>query len=157
VRTITSTFYALQDTKTPVKIAICGVVINIMCSILLMGTMKHNGLAFANSIAATANFMLLFFFLRKKLGGIGTRRIVISFVKIGFAAAVMGGCGWFATQGELWTSGGHIAQKAIHLTIVILGCLGIYLFASYLLRIEEMDYLVRKVKEKIFRNRLHSI
>jgi putative peptidoglycan lipid II flippase len=149
VRTITVTFYALQDTKTPVKIAACGVVINIICSILLMRTMQHSGLAFANSIAAIANFMLLFYFLRKKLGGIGSRQIAVSFVKTGTAAAVMGACGWFATQGMLWTSGGHIAQKATLLMAIIFGCLGIYSFTSYLLKNEEMDYLVKKIKEKI--------
>jgi len=157
VRTITSTFYALQDTKTPVKIAACGVVINILCSILLMRMMQHSGLAFANSIAATANFMLLFYFLRKKLGGIGSRRIAVSFVKIGTAAAVMGGCGWFATQGALWTSDGHIAQKATILTVLIFGCLGIYILASHLLRIEEMAYLVKKIKEGMQKRRLNRM
>jgi putative peptidoglycan lipid II flippase len=122
-----------------------------------MGPLKYSGLAFANSIAATFNFILLFYFLRKKLGGIGTRRIVISFMKIGFAAAVMGCCGWFAAQGALWTSDGHIAQKATILTMVIFGCLGIYMAASHLLRIEEMAYLVKKIKERIQKRRLNRM
>lgn len=151
VRTITSTFYALQDTRTPVKIAACGVTINLVCSIVLMQTMQHNGLAFANSIAAAANFMLLFYFLRKRLGGIGTRRIAASFAKTGIAAAAMGVCGWLVTRGDLWTSSGHIIQKAILLALIILGCLGVYLLISYLLKSEEMGYLVRKVRERMGR------
>jgi hypothetical protein len=44
---------------------------------------------------------------------------------------------------------GHTAQKAVFLTVAIFGCLGIYSFIAYLLRIEEMGYLVNKVKGKI--------
>ncbi len=157
VRILNSTFYSMQDTKTPFKIMICGVALNILCSIALMGPLRYSGLAFANSIAAVFNFILLYYFLRKKLGGIGTRRNAISFMKTGTAAAVMGGWGWFATQGAVWTSGGHIAQKATLLTTVIFGCLGIYFLASYLLKIEEMDYLVKKVRERIYKRRPNSI
>lgn len=149
VRVLNATFYSMQDTKTPFKIMVCGVLLNIVCSLSLMGPLKYNGLAFANSLAAMFNFIMLFYFLRKKLGGIGARRIVVSFLKIGLAAAVMGICGWFATQGALWTSSGHTGQKAVLLAIAIFGCLGIYFFVAYLLRIEEMGYLVRKVKERI--------
>jgi putative peptidoglycan lipid II flippase len=151
VRILNSTFYSMQDTRTPFRIMICGVAINIICSVGLMGPLRYNGLAFANSLAATFNFVMLFYFLRKKLGGIGTRRIVISFVKTGLAAAIMGICGWFATQGSLWTSGDHIVQKAVFLATVILGCLAIYLLAAHLLRIEEMGYMVTKIKERMKR------
>ncbi|MGO9379812.1 MAG: murein biosynthesis integral membrane protein MurJ [Dissulfurispiraceae bacterium] len=149
VRVLNATFYSMQDTKTPFKIMVCGVLLNIICSVSLMGPLKYNGLAFANSLSAMFNFILLFYCLRKKLGGIGSRRIVVSFLKIGLAAAVMGICGWFATKGALWTLSGHTGQKAGFLTIAISGCLGIYFFVAYLLRIEEMGYLVKKVKERI--------
>ena len=149
VRVLNATFYSMQDTKTPFKIMVCGVLLNIICSVSLMGPLKYNGLALANSLAAMFNFIMLFYFLRKKLGGIGARRIGVSFLKIGLAAAIMGICGWFATQGELWASSGHTGQKAVFLAVAIFGCLGIYSFIAYLLRIEEMGYLVNKVKEKI--------
>ncbi|HSW62606.1 MAG TPA: murein biosynthesis integral membrane protein MurJ [Dissulfurispiraceae bacterium] len=148
VRTITSTFYAMQDTKTPVKIASCGVIINIIASVALMGPMQHNGLALANSIAAAANFMLLFYFLREKLGNIGTKRIVRSFAKTGAAAVVMGGAGWFATQGELWTNSGQAGLKAIFLSGAICGSIGLYLAVAFVLKSEELLYLTRKIHER---------
>ncbi len=149
VRTITSTFYALQDTKTPVKIAACGVLINIVSSIALMGSMQHNGLALANSIAAAVNFLLLFYFLRKKLGGVGTRRIIASFAKTVTAAAVMGATGWFATQSELWTTSGKSGLKAISLAGAICGLFALYLVVAQLLKSEELGYMVQKVKAKL--------
>jgi putative peptidoglycan lipid II flippase len=151
VRTITSTFYAMQDTKTPVKIASCGVFINIALSIALMGSMQHNGLALANSLAAAANFMLLFYFLRKRLGGIGTRRIALSFAKTFAAAAVMGAAGWIATQSDLWTTSGEAGLKAVWLTAAIGGSLCVYGVAAFMLRSEELSYLFNKIHERIRR------
>ncbi len=151
VRILNATFYSLQDTKTPFKIMLCGVTINIACSLALMGPLKFNGLAFANSIAATVNFMLLFYFLRKKLGGIGTKRIVSSFAKTGTAAVLMGLSGWFVTQSAFWTASGHTIMKAIYLAVIIPSCFGVYLLTTYLLKSEEMGYLVRKIRERIKR------
>ena len=151
VRILNSTFYSMQDTKTPFRIMVCGVAINILCSVALMGPLKYSGLAFANSIAATFNFILLFYFLRNKLGGVGTHRIVVSFAKTGIAAMIMGLCGWFVTQGELWNAGGRIFEKAVTLGAVIFGCLGIYIIAAHLLKIEELGYLIKKIRERIKR------
>lgn len=151
VRTVTSTFYAMQDTKTPVKIASCGVVINIICSVVLMGPMQHNGLALANSIAAMANFMLLFYSLREKLGGVGTRRIVASFARTFAAAAVMGVAGWFATRSDLWTGSGQGGLKALFLTAAICGSFGLYLVVAHLLKSEELLYLTGKIRERVLR------
>ncbi|KAF0179674.1 MAG: virulence factor [Nitrospirae bacterium] len=152
VRTITSTFYAMQDTKTPVKIAACGVIINVIASVALMGPMQHNGLALANSIAAAVNFLLLFYFLRDKLGGIGTKRIVRSFAKTCAAAAVMGIAGWVATRSELWTTSGQAGLKAIFLSGAVCGSIGLYLAVSYVLKSEELLYLTKKIHER-FRGR----
>jgi putative peptidoglycan lipid II flippase len=149
VRVITATFYSMQDTRTPVKIAACGVATNIVFSIALMGPMLHNGLALANSLAAAINFILLFYFLRKKLGGIGTSCIITSFARTGLAALLMGLCGWMLADGTVWTTSGHIALKAGMLTLLILGSLALYLFASWLLRSEEMGYFIGKFREKI--------
>jgi putative peptidoglycan lipid II flippase len=151
VRILNSTFYSMQDTKTPFRIMVCGVAINILCSVALMSPLKYSGLAFANSIAAMFNFVLLFYFLRKKLGGVGTRRIVVSFAKTVIAATIMGLCGWFVTQGALWNTDGSILEKAVTLTAVIFGCFGIYMITSHLLRIEEMGYLIKKIRERIKR------
>jgi putative peptidoglycan lipid II flippase len=111
--------------------------------------MLHNGLALANSLAAAINFILLFYFLRKKLGGIGTSCIITSFARTGLAALLMGLCGWMLADGTVWTTSGHIALKAGMLTLLILGSLALYLFASWLLRSEEMGYFIGKFREKI--------
>ena len=83
-------FYALQDTKTPVKIAVVAFLTNLIFSLLLMGPLKHGGLALALSLASFIQFCLLIFFLKKKVPVVHLRPIVISALKCTFAAAIMG-------------------------------------------------------------------
>ena len=62
-------FYALKNTKTPVKASIAAVAINIIASILLTKVLKLEtyGLAIANSIADAFNAILLLVLLSKLL------------------------------------------------------------------------------------------
>jgi putative peptidoglycan lipid II flippase len=90
IRVLVSAFYALQDTKTPVKIAVVAFLTNLIFSLLLMGPLKHGGLAFALSLASFIQFCLLIFFLKKKVPVVDLRPIVISALKCAFAAAIMG-------------------------------------------------------------------
>jgi putative peptidoglycan lipid II flippase len=80
-RILTSTFYSLQDTETPVKIAVLSLLTKIALSVLLMGPMRHGGLALATSLASGVNLLLLMGALKKRLGRIGARVILRSVVK----------------------------------------------------------------------------
>ena len=126
VRIVVSTFYALQDTKTPVKIAIFSLLMNIGLSILLMGPMRHGGLALATSLASVTNLILLLRALKKRLGRIGTRDILGSLVRSTASAAVMGGaigvvalwgvpkyagCTWHLV---VWLSGSVVAGSLLY-------------------------------------------
>lgn len=154
VRVVTATFYSLNDTKTPVKIAVVALTINIVMSVLLMGPLKHSGLAFANSIASGVNFGLLFLLLRKKLGRVDAQRIVRSFVKICIASVLMAGAGWVMLQGELWTEPGRALEKTVYLSGTILFCLALYGGVSFLLKGDEMQYIYEKVKIRLGREQV---
>ncbi len=148
VRIITAGFYSLQDTKTPVKVAFAAVMINIALSLVLMGPLKHNGLALATALASCFNFTMLFFLLRRRLGHIGTGRILTSFAKTAGASIVMGIAGWFVVTGPFWMSGGEIIRKAAYLLFSILLCVGVYCAAAFLFRSEEMGYLAGKLRKR---------
>ena len=149
VRIVTASFYSMQDTKTPIKILVVTVMTNIILSLALMGPLKHSGLALANALASTVNFLLLFYFLRRKLERLGARRIIKSFLKISFASIAMGIAGWFLLHGELWKESGRSMEKAGYLSGVIMLCSALYFFISYLLKSEEMEYIVGLVRKKI--------
>jgi len=148
VRIVTVTFYSMQDTRTPVKIAVVGMLSNIVLSLVLMGPMQHSGLAFANALASGLNFSLLFYFLRKKIQHVDARRISGSFLKTGLSSVLMGISGWAIIRGELWQMSGNTAVKAAYLSGTIFLCLCIYMGCSYLLKNEEMAYIFDAVKKK---------
>lgn len=151
VRVVTSTFYSMQDTKTPVRIAIVGVITNLILSLMLMNPLKHSGLALANSLASGVNFSLLFLALRKRLTRVDARRILKSFVKICAASSVMGVSGWALLRDEMWALSGRPIEKTIYLSGTIVLCLSVYLVISFLLRSDEMNYLYERIKNRIHR------
>lgn len=61
-------FYALQDTWTPVVMGLISMAIDILAMFLLIRPLAVGGLAFADTIAAFVNMLLLFYVLRKRLG-----------------------------------------------------------------------------------------
>jgi len=149
VRLITQTFYSMQDTKTPVKIAVVNAASNLILSVILMRFLQHSGLAFANSLASGISFFLLFYFLRRKLRRVDATRIVKSFIKICIASVIMGAAGRFLLHGEIWRETGRSLEKAGYLSGVIILCAGLYFFVSYLLKSEEMEYVVGLARKKI--------
>jgi putative peptidoglycan lipid II flippase len=148
VRVVTSSFYSMQDTKTPVKVAIVALATNVLLSVILMNPLKHSGLALANALASGVNFILLFYFLRRRLKRVDAERIFRSFIKTIFASFIMGIIGWIILHGELWQINGRTLIKAFYLSGTIIICIGVYLFLSYLLKSEEIYYMIGTIKQR---------
>lgn len=94
VRIVVSTFFALQDTKTPVKMAVISIFTNIVLSIILMGPLGHGGLALATSVASMLNLGLLVRALKQRLGALGWRSITGSALKTTVCSGIMGAVVW---------------------------------------------------------------
>lgn len=60
VKVLAPGYYARQDTRTPVRIAIVAMLTNIVLNLALVVPLKHAGLALATSIAAYLNAVLLY-------------------------------------------------------------------------------------------------
>lgn len=148
-RIVASAFYSMQDTKTPVKIAAVSVLTNVMFSFILMGPMEHGGLALANAIASAVNFIILLFLLRKKLEKIDGMNIVRSFFKSAAASVIMGLAGLFAMGSFMWGDHAGVLEKSGILTGVILLCIGVYAAAAYLMKSDELTYLLQMRKRRI--------
>jgi putative peptidoglycan lipid II flippase len=102
VRIVSQAFYALQDTKTPVKIAVLAIFTNILLSAAFISwtPLNHGGLALANSLAAMLNISLLTIQLRKKIGRMDGRKIFFSLLRIIPASIAMGAVGWWVKIGR---------------------------------------------------------
>jgi putative peptidoglycan lipid II flippase len=66
LRSVTVTFLARGDTITPVKTLAVAVAVNVALKVLLAGRYAQAGLAFATSIGAWVNFILLLWFAARK-------------------------------------------------------------------------------------------
>jgi putative peptidoglycan lipid II flippase len=137
VRVVAQTFYALQDTWTPMKVGAVAVGANIILSILLMAPLKHGGLALANSLASMLNVGMLTWILRGRLGQLQGRRFLRSFAKILLASLVMGGCAYWGAKTALWSSPGHTLEKLFYLSRGILVGVVAYIAMCLVLRVEE--------------------
>ncbi|PKM30508.1 MAG: murein biosynthesis integral membrane protein MurJ [Gammaproteobacteria bacterium HGW-Gammaproteobacteria-11] len=65
IKVLAPGYFARQDTKTPVKIAIICMAVNMLLNLILIWPLAHVGLALATSIAAVLNAALLWWGLRK--------------------------------------------------------------------------------------------
>ncbi|HKY69722.1 MAG TPA: lipid II flippase MurJ, partial [Gammaproteobacteria bacterium] len=63
VKIFVSAFYAQQNTKYPVKIALLAMGVNVIFNILLIVPLKHAGLALASTLASFFNVGMLFYAL----------------------------------------------------------------------------------------------
>lgn len=68
VKVLVSAFYARQNTKLPVKVAIFAMLLNVVLNAVFIGPLAHAGLALASSLSSVCNVLLLLWvLLREKI------------------------------------------------------------------------------------------
>jgi putative peptidoglycan lipid II flippase len=146
-RVMVSAFYAFQDTLTPVKIAAVAMLANGLFSLLLMGPLKHGGLALALSIASTLQFVLLVFILEKRKGILDLRSLLRGALKSVAASLVMAIAVLFVQSHWLMqTQHASFLSVALKLTATILIGGAIYLMMAALLRCSELSFFLDMLK-----------
>lgn len=89
IKVLAPGFYAKKNTKTPVKIGVIAMGVNVVFALLLFKTMMHVGLALSTSIAALVNATLLFVLLLKDNTYLISPGWSVLFVRVGFAVVCM--------------------------------------------------------------------
>jgi len=129
VKVLAPGFYARQDTKTPVRIGMISMLVNIALSFALVFPLKHTGLALAITLAAFVNALLLYRRLRTLdiyRPGPGWAAFLwrVSLATAGMAALLVWGAGdleaWLAApvrgrvlQLTLWVAAGLTAYGGL--------------------------------------------
>ena len=88
-------FFALGDTRTPMRLSAICLLINLVAVIAVVKTYRQEGLAMANCATAVLNTFLLVYSLRRKIGHIGLRRMIAMIIQVTCALAVSLTIGWF--------------------------------------------------------------
>lgn len=136
-RPLVSAFYALEDTKTPVKIAIFCLLVNVGSGVALMQYFAHVGLAMAVSISSAVNCLLLSVFIYRKTGGLP---VPWSGALKSLALSGLIGCGAF-----FGPQGGWLWFALIPVWMLVYG------LGSYVLKSHEAVMLVSAFRRKIGR------
>ncbi|MBF0357716.1 MAG: murein biosynthesis integral membrane protein MurJ [Magnetococcales bacterium] len=148
IKVLAPAFYAMKDTKTPVRIAIICMTTNMVLNVLLMIPLQHAGLALATSIAAFLNAFLLLRGLKKKVGYTPGRKFFVVMVKTFLASGVLAG---FLVLAKLafWYSPVTTMDKTVILLPIIAVGIVLFILVAWLLRMEEVrgfKALLRKTR-----------
>jgi len=136
IKILVNTYYSMGDTRTPVKTAAVSLVSNLVLNLILMWPLKIGGLALATSIAAMTNFTILYVILMKRIGDIGTARILSSLARICAAAGVMGLFTFVTARIFLQTSGLSSLAVFGRLVVTVFASGIVYLVSAFLARVE---------------------
>ena len=102
VNILARAFYALGDTRTPMRISIACLTINFALALCFIGRFEAAGLGLANTLSAALNVGLLLYALRRKLARLGLTELRQSLVYLLSAGACAGGTAWWL--GGYWTA-----------------------------------------------------
>ena len=154
VRIASPTFYALNESRTPVKVSMASVLINAVLNIALVRVMGYRGLALGTSVAALINAVTLIILLRRRLDGLEERRVFLSFVKISLASLAMGAAAAAVDRFSMtWISGDGLLPQIVRLAAAIGAAVVVLAAAAHLLHIDEFRRGVNLVTGRFRRRR----
>jgi putative peptidoglycan lipid II flippase len=147
IKVLAPAFYALNDSRTPMLVSLCSILINFLAASAMVGTgtLGHAGLALATSLVALFNFTALFWLLRKRVGGVYGRDLLRSVVQISAASLFMGLVVAAARYGlEDWFGAGRMVRLLELALLIPLGTAAFYA-PCRVLRVAELEMAVSAV------------
>jgi putative peptidoglycan lipid II flippase len=136
----------MQDTRTPALLNVAAVAINIGANLLFFYTfdMGVPGLALGHATSYVFASTVLFLMIRRRIGGLGGRRIAASIGRILVAGVVTAATAWAVAEAfDRWLGTTSLGTQAVQVLGAIAAGLAVFLASAAALRIEEVD-LVRK-------------
>jgi len=145
VKVLAPGFYARQNIKTPVKIAIITLISTQLMNLAFIFPFQHAGLALAIGLGACLNAGLLYYQLRKQNIYQPQAGWLVFFLKISGALIVMGGVLWFAVGDHAsWLEGSTLERVAKLSWIVCLGAVS-YFAALWIMGFRLKDFAKQQV------------
>ncbi|MGE5380542.1 MAG: murein biosynthesis integral membrane protein MurJ [Methylocystaceae bacterium] len=149
---INRTYFAMQDTRTPVLVSLLVVGLNVIFSLVLIQFLAHGGLALANALASTVNMCLIYWFLRRRLPELPERQLFLTLGKIIAASSVMG----LAVYGSRvvlssWLGMATLISQGLVVALAIIIGLVVYTAAILPMKIEEVEYVKSRMLSRLSR------
>lgn len=144
IKVLSPGFFAREDTKTPVKIGIVCVILNLIGNLILMQFLAHVGLALSTTMAGWVNALAMAVILRKRGYFVPDMLLERQLLRIALAILGMGGVLWLAIIQLPWDAK-H--SQALSTIILIAAGGGAYLLGLWVLgvvKIQEIAQLRKK-------------
>lgn len=133
VKILAPAYFAREDTKTPVRIALIALLVNLLLSVGLAWTMTRNGmagphagLAAATSVAAILNAALLYRGLRRNKVLLHSRGWPLLVLRVALACIVMGTVLYQLDRPLEWWTASSLAGRAGWLAVTVVAGAGAY-------------------------------
>lgn len=150
VKIASPTFYSLRDSRTPVMISVASVLTNLALNVALVRVLGFRGLALGTATAAILNAAILLWLLRRRLGGLDGRPLLVACAKIAVASAVMGLVAFFAGRWIEQVFPGHgELLKAMRVSAAIAASVMALVAAARVLRIQEFNDASRRILRRV--------
>lgn len=148
VKVLANAFYALHDTRTPVKTAFVSLAANLVFNVMFMWPLKIGGLALATTLSATLNAAVLYRMLERKIGPLDRRALLRTLGCSLAASAVMAAAAYFVLVPWVGVSGGGTLASVLKLAAAIAVGIIIYFVSALALRSDEAKAVLRAIKRK---------
>ncbi len=131
VKVLAPGFYARQNIRTPVKIAIFTLIVTQLFNLALVPVFSHAGLTLATSLGACVNAGMLFYFIRRHGLYEPQPEWLSYFLKVAVALYLMGGVLWWVMGSEAsWLVMSPLARATKLAWVIALGA-SVYFAALY--------------------------
>ncbi len=150
VRIASPTFYAIGQSRTPALVSAGAIAVNVIASVALVRAIGFEGLALGGSIAAIVNAALLLGLLRRRIGGLEGRRLLMTLAKVIVSSIVMAAAA-VAIQHTMdrVLPGSHLTSQAIRLGAAIGGSLAALAIMANILRVEAFGDAVEMARSRV--------
>ena len=141
---LNKSFFAMHDSKTPMKTSVIGMVCNIGLSVALSRVMGFGGLALATALSSVVNAVALLICMRRRQGRIFSPKELKNFGKILLADVVMA-----AVVFAVYRTAGGIPYARLTLPVLcaVLGAV-VYFIVCSLLKVEELQMVWEIILKK---------
>ena len=150
--TLTRVFYSLGDSRLPLLVAICSILLKIILNFIFVQKYQAQGIAFATSLITVFNFILLAILLRGKIGSLGWGKHIRSLIKMFIVSIVMYLFGFmFLGMFPVHIKDYDPISKIILMFTSSAFCFLLYFGLSLTLRIEEAEKIFIEMRTKFFK------
>jgi putative peptidoglycan lipid II flippase len=143
IKILAPAYYARQNIKTPVKIAVVTLVVTQLLNLAFVPIFKHAGLALSIGLAACVNAGLLFYFLRKDKLFTPQPEWLTFFIKLAVALYMMGGAIWWLSGNDADWLQMNTISKCIKLGGVIAAGIIVYFASLFVMGFRLRDFAKR--------------